>query len=325
MSDTVLTDETPYTDASPRPVLTAVVTAEPAKPRSSRPRSRPAPGTEGFSVVRALGMATIWLFTAFNCFILYWLLASSFKTPREIFDSPFGLPRDLFEVGRPFRNWATAWVTSGFGTAFVNTVIVVAVSCVLIIAIGSPAAYALSRFGARGSDVLTVFFIVGIGVPFQTVVIPLFVAMSKLGIADSLGGLMLVYVALSLPFTVFLLTGFFRSLPDELEEAAAVDGLGPARTFLIVMLPLARGGIITTVILNAIALWNETLIAVVLLREDSQFTMARALFTFYQTMQYNSDYGGLMAGVAIVVLPMFLLYLVLARRIIEGLTLGSGK
>lgn len=302
-----------------------VVTSTPAQPRKAPSRPRRAPGTERINPLRILGHGVIWLFTLFNCFILYWLLVSSFKTPREIFGSPFGLPHDLFVVGRPFRNWATAWVTAGFGTAFVNTLIVVALSCLLLVVLGAPAAYALSRLGGRGAGALTTFFVIGIGVPFQTVVIPLFVGMSEIGLTDSLPGLVLVYVALSLPFTVFLLTGFFASLPDELEEAAAVDGLGPARTFLVVMLPLARGGVLTMVILNAIGLWNETLLAVVLLRDDAQFTMSRSLFTFYQTMQYNSDYGGLLAGVAIVVLPMFFLYLVLARRIIEGLTLGSGK
>lgn len=305
---------------------TSVVTSRRPSGRTSTAKPRPAPGTEGFSLVRLVGMGVIWIFTAFNCFILYWLLVSSLKTPREIFGSPFGLPHDLFAVGRPLRNWATAWLTSGFGTAFLNTVFVVAVSCVLLVAIGAPAAYALSRLaGARLGGALTTFFVVGLGVPFQTLIIPLFVAMSSMGMVDSLLGLVVVYVALSLPFTVFLLTGFFVSLPDEIEEAAAIDGLGPARTFLTVMLPLARGGVITCVTLNAIGLWNETLLSIVLLRDDSQFTMARALFTFYQTMQYNSDYGALLAGVAIVVLPMFVLYLFLARRIIEGLTLGSGK
>lgn len=316
-----MTSDTAPERTTRKPVVTAAV----ARPRKAPARPKAAPGTEGFSAVRLFGQAVIWLFTLFNCFILYWLLISSFKTPREIFGAPFGLPHDLFSVGRPFRNWATAWATSGFGHAFLNTVIVVAVACILIVALSAPAAYALSRLGGRGSGFLTTFFVIGIGVPFQTVLIPLFVAMSKLGMADSLWGLILVYVALSLPFTVFLLTGFFGSLPDELDEAAAMDGLGPVRTFVTVMLPLARGGMITAITLNAISLWNETLLSVVFLRDDSQFTMARALFTFYQTMQYNSDWGGLLAGVAIVVLPMFLLYLVLARRIIEGLTLGSGK
>lgn len=309
------------------PALTSPVVTH-ARPgqRTAPRRPRPAPGTERFGPIKLLGHGVIWLFTLFNLFILYWLLVSSLKSPREIFGSPFGLPHDLFTVGRPLRNWATAWSTSGFDRAFLNTGFVVALSCLMLVVIGAPAAYALSRLGGRRtSSYLTTFMVIGIGVPFQTIVIPLFVAMSEIGLANSLWGLTIVYIALSLPFTVFLLTGFFASLPDELEEAAAVDGLGPARTFLMVMLPLARGGIITVVTLNAIGLWNETLLSVVMLQDDAKFTIARALWSFYQTMQYNSDYGALMAGIAIVVLPMLILYIFLARRIIEGLTLGTGK
>lgn len=303
-----------------------VVTHTRAEARPAPRKPQPAPGTEGFSILRMLGFGLIWLFTLFNCFVLYWLLVSSFKRPQEIFQSPFGLPKLLFEEGKPFRNYATAFQLSGFGTAFLNTILVVAAACILLIVIGAPAAYALSRLGGpRLSGFLTTFMVIGIGVPFQTIVIPLFVAMHEIGLANSLVGLTIVYVALSLPFTVFLLTGFFASLPDELEEAAAVDGLSPARTFLTVMLPLARGGLITCITLNAIGLWNETLLAVVLVQEDSKFTISRALFSFYKTMQYNSDWGALMAGIAIVVLPMLILYMFLARRIIEGLTLGTGK
>lgn len=304
---------------------TPVVTAAAATRRAPVRRPRRAPGSTRVGPVKLLGTAVIWAFTIFNVFVLYWLLVSSFKTPREIFSHPFGLPHDLFSVGRPFRNWATAWVTSGFGTAFLNTVIVVGLASVAIIIVAAPAAYALSRLGARGSAVMTNFFAIGMGVPFQTVIIPLFIVLAKVGLTNSMIGLFLIYVALSLPFTVFLLTGFFRSLPNELEEAAAVDGASALRIFGTVMLPLARGGVITALILNAIGLWNETLLAIVFLQDNDKYTIARALFSFYGTMTYNSDWGGLMAGVAIVVLPMLVLYMLLARRIIAGLTLGAGK
>lgn len=304
----------------------SVVTSFQPAARTRSVRSRPAPGVGNTGLLKFAGSAVIWLFTAFNVFILYWLVTASFKTPREIFTKPFGLPRDLFTVGKPFRNYATAWLTSGFGTAFLNTVLLVAVAAVSIIVVAAPAAYALTRLRkGRGSEAITNFFAIGMGVPFQTVMIPLFIAFAKVDLVNSMVGLYVLYVALSLPFTVFLLTGFFRSLPDELEEAAAVDGAKPVRTFFTIMLPLARGGIVTALILNAIGLWNETLLAVVFLQDTGKFTVSRALFSFYGTMTYNSDWGGLMAGVAIVVLPMLILYVLLARRIIEGLTLGAGK
>ncbi|RZQ61732.1 carbohydrate ABC transporter permease [Amycolatopsis suaedae] len=288
-------------------------------------KPKPPPGSRRFSPLRLVGKTVVWVFTAFNLFILYWLIASSFKTPVEIFTQPFQLPLQWFAVGDPFRNFSYAWNQAGFGSAFLTTTVLVAVAAVLTVALAAPAAYALTRLGVRGSNPLTNFFAIGMGVPFQTVVIPLFVGMAELNLTDDLFGLLLIYVALSLPFTVFLLTGFFRSLPGEMEEAAAIDGASPLRTFLSIMLPLARGGLITALILNAIGLWNETLLAIVFLQDNAKFTLARALFTFYSAARYQSEYGGLLAGVAIVVLPMLVLYVLLARRIITGLTLGAGK
>ncbi|RJQ81175.1 carbohydrate ABC transporter permease [Pseudonocardiaceae bacterium YIM PH 21723] len=287
-------------------------------------KPKPAPGSRRFSPLKFIGTVVVWLVTAFNLLVLYWLIAAAFKTPIEIFTKPFALPYTWFQRGVPFRNFEYAWNQAGFGEAVVSTVLLVGLATVVTVAISAPAAYALTRFGVRGAGGLTNVIAVGMGVPFQTVVIPLFVVLSKVHL-DNIYGLFIVYVALSIPFTVFLLTGFFRSLPDELEEAAAIDGASATRTFFSVMLPLARGGLITALILNAIGLWNETLLAIVFLKDQAEFTLSRALFTFYGAASYQSEYGGLIAGVALVVLPMLLLYVVLARQIITGLTLGSGK
>ncbi|MGV9301237.1 carbohydrate ABC transporter permease [Amycolatopsis sp. NPDC003676] len=299
--------------------------AAPGKPRRTPPRRpRPAPGSRRLSPLRLLGSAIVWLFTAGNLLVLYWLITASFKTPVEIFTKPFALPYQWFHVGKPFRNFVYAWNNAGFGDAVLSTVVLVGLATIATVAISAPCAYALTRLGVRGSGVLTNGVAIGMGVPFQTVIIPLFVAFSEIHL-DNQYGLFVLYVALSIPFTVFLLTGFFRSLPDEIEEAATLDGASPVRVFVSVVLPLARGGVITALTLNAIGLWNETLLAIVFLKDQAHFTLSRALFTFYGAASYQSEYGGLIAGVAIVVLPMLLLYVVLARRIITGLTLGAGK
>lgn len=299
--------------------------AAPGKPRRTPPRRpRPAPGSRRLSPLRLLGSTIVWLFTAGNLLVLYWLITASFKTPVEIFTKPFALPYQWFHVGKPFRNFVYAWNNAGFGDAVLSTVVLVGLATIATVAISAPCAYALTRLGVRGSGVLTNGVAIGMGVPFQTVIIPLFVAFSEIHL-DNQYGLFVLYVALSIPFTVFLLTGFFRSLPDEIEEAAALDGASPVRVFVSVVLPLARGGVITALTLNAIGLWNETLLAIVFLKDQAHFTLSRALFTFYGAASYQSEYGGLIAGVAIVVLPMLLLYVVLARRIITGLTLGAGK
>ncbi|SFP98886.1 carbohydrate ABC transporter permease [Amycolatopsis rubida] len=297
----------------------------PGKPRRTPPRRpRPAPGSRRLSPLRLLGSVLVWLFTAGNLLVLYWLITASFKTPVEIFTKPFALPYQWFHVGKPFRNFVYAWNNAGFGDAVLSTVVLVGLATIVTVAISAPCAYALTRLGVRGSGVLTNGVAIGMGVPFQTVIIPLFVAFSEIHL-DNQYGLFVLYVALSIPFTVFLLTGFFRSLPEEIEEAAVLDGASPARVFVSVVLPLARGGVVTALTLNAIGLWNETLLAIVFLKDQAHFTLSRALFTFYGAASYQSEYGGLIAGVAIVVLPMLLLYVVLARRIITGLTLGAGK
>lgn len=297
----------------------------PGKPRRTPPRRpRPAPGSRRLSPLRLLGSVLVWLFTAGNLLVLYWLITASFKTPVEIFTKPFALPYQWFHVGKPFRNFVYAWNNAGFGDAVLSTVVLFGLATIATVAVSAPCAYALTRLGVRGSGVLTNGVAIGMGVPFQTVIIPLFVAFSEIHL-DNQYGLFVLYVALSIPFTVFLLTGFFRSLPDEIEEAAVLDGASPVRVFVSVVLPLARGGVVTALTLNAIGLWNETLLAIVFLKDQAHFTLSRALFTFYGAASYQSEYGGLIAGVAIVVLPMLLLYVVLARRIITGLTLGAGK
>jgi N-acetylglucosamine transport system permease protein len=163
------------------------------------------------------------------------------------------------------------------------------------------------------------------GIPLQAVLVPLFLMTNWLGLADSLFGLGIVYVAISLPFTVFLLTGFFRSLPTEIEEAAALDGASGVRTFVGVMLPLAQPGIITAFTLNVVLLWNETLLVLVLITDNTQYTLPRALLGLYGTMQYTGNWGGLFAGSIIVATPVLVIFALLSRRIIEGMTLGASK
>jgi ABC-type glycerol-3-phosphate transport system permease component len=137
--------------------------------------------------------------------------------------------------------------------------------------------------------------------------------------------LVLIYLVLSLPFTVFLMTIYFRSLPTELEESAAIDGAGPARIFLTIMIPLARSGLVTALVLNIIALWNETLFVLVIVGDPQKRTLPAALLGLYNTMQYTSNWGGLFAGIVILVFPMILLYLWVGRRIVQGMTQGALK
>ncbi|MEV4415123.1 carbohydrate ABC transporter permease [Catellatospora sp. NPDC049609] len=262
-----------------------------------------------------------WLFVLTSVAALVWMVLQAFRDTRAILDRPWGLPDQL-----SFDNFVQAWTVSDFATATWNSLWVTVVSSVLTVAVAAPAAYHLSRHDSRVTRNLTLFFVLGLGVPVQVILIPLFIMLNSVYLVDSLVGLNLIYIGLSMPFTVFLLTGFFRSLPTELEEAASLDGATPAGTFWRIMLPVAKGGILTAFVLQVIGHWNETLLALTFLQSTDNYTLPVALISFVQQQTYSgADWGGLFAGLCIIVLPMLAVYVWLGRRLTEGLTLGMGK
>jgi N-acetylglucosamine transport system permease protein len=271
----------------------------------------------------------LWIWTVMLVLLTLWVILTSLKTPREIFDQPFGLP------AKPqWSNYEVAWNVAGLGKAALNSVCVVALAAGATIAISAPASYVLARVARPSASRITTYFAVGMGIPIQALLVPMFLMSNDLssfmtkwvtGWWDDRISLGLVYIVVSLPFTVFLLAAYFRSLPTELEEAAAIDGASPSRTFVEIMLPLARHGITTALVLNVVAMWNETLLVLVLIGDPSQRTLPAALLELYNTMQYTSNWGGLFAGIVILVLPMILLYLWVGRRIVQGMTQGALK
>lgn len=275
-----------------------------------------------------LGVAFVIGWAVFNLALLVWVVLGSFRAGSSVFTKPFALPQSW-----SFVNYVNAWVTSELGIGFFNSVLLVSLASGVAVGLAALAAYPLSRTATRSASPVTTLFAMGLGIPLQIIIVPLFVFMNHisnaayqtLGWWDSRISLFILYVATSLPFAVFLLTGFFRSLPVELEEAAALDGAGPLRIFGQIIWPLARPGITTALLLTGLGLWNETLLALVFITDDQQGTLPRALLGLYSTMQYTSNWGGLFAGIVIVVVPTIVLYLVLGRRIVEGMTLGAGK
>ncbi|MFF1870212.1 carbohydrate ABC transporter permease [Kitasatospora herbaricolor] len=298
--------------------MTTVVTkADELRAPPLRKRRRRAAAVLG----RLPGTAAVWLFTGFCLFAFAYLLISSVKSSRDVLEHPWSLPTTLH-----FENWSTAWNDGGFGSAFVNSALLVVAASTVTVVVAGPAAYVLGRRPGRVSNGLSLYFVLGLGIPVQVMVLPLYALMNRLGLIDSLFGLFVLYVVTSLPFTVFLLTSFFASLPAELEEAAALDGVSAAMTFWRIMLPLAGGGLVTATLLNAMAIWNETLLALMFIQTDDRFTLPLALLNYFQQQQFTgADFGALFAGVSIAILPMIGLYAWLGRRLTEGLTMGAGK
>jgi len=251
---------------------------------------------------------------------LIWVLVSSFKTGPEIFESPWGLPKNLL-----FDNYVSAWVGEGIGGYFINSLIVTIATLVLLLPSGAMAAYVLARYPFRGSKAIFGTFLGGMMFPHFLVIVPLFVMLKQIGMLDTKSGLVLVYVAYSLSFTVFVLYGFFQSLPGELAEAAMIDGCGHAGTFWRIMLPLARPGILVVAIFNAIGLWNEYGLALVLLPSKENRTLPLGIADMAMARQYQSDWGALFAGLVIVMLPVMIVYWIFRDRIHETMLRGAIK
>ena len=267
-----------------------------------------------------LAKALTWMWIGSIIFVVVWLAFASVKSNYDLFEGLWALPRELY-----WENYRTAWEAAGLVSALRNSVFVVGASVAIIVLVSAPAAYVLSRMKFRGASTLTHFFAVGIGIPAQIILIPLFALLARVNLTNNLVGLVLVYCGLSVPFTVYLLTGFFRTLPSELEEAASIDGASPHSVFFKVMLPLARPGLLTAIALNAVSLWNEFLIALTLINENSKYTISLGVLALYTSLRYTANWAAMFAGVVIVMMPMIVFYALLSRQVIEGLTLGAGK
>ncbi len=260
---------------------------------------------------------------AFTLLILLpiaWVLVSSLKSGYEIVGSPWSLPAHPQWV-----NFRKAWEGAGIGPAFYNSLVVTVSTLLILLPAGSMAAYVLARYPFPGRNAIFGTFLGGMMFPNFLVIVPVFFLMRSIHLFDTKTGLVLVYVAYSLSFTVFVMTGFFQVLPAELGEAAMIDGCGHAGTFWKVMLPLARPGLIVVGIFNAIGLWNEYTLALVLIPSKANWTLPKGIANVTMTQQYQSDWGALFAGLVIVMLPVLIVYWIFRDRIHETMLAGAVK
>ncbi|QPC91790.1 carbohydrate ABC transporter permease [Mesorhizobium sp. INR15] len=256
-----------------------------------------------------------------SVFLVVWVIMASLKNTRGLFGQPWSLP-----TSPVFENYVKAWVSNRFEHYFLNSFLVVSCSVVALLLVAVPAAYVLSRGQFKGRKTLLNFFIFGMGVPIPLLFIPLVVLTTELGIVDTLVGLGIVYVSIALPFTIYVLQGFFSSLPSELESAAIIDGCSDWQVFWHVMLPLAAPGAATVAILNFVALWNEYQISLVLINSPENRTLSLGIYSLITSMQYSGgNWPGLFAGVTIVMVPTVALYIFLSERMISGITMGGVK
>lgn len=251
---------------------------------------------------------------------MLWMLVSSLKTGFEVVGKPWALP-----ASPQWVNYTNAWKEAGIGQAFFNSLWITLATLAILLPVSAMAAYVLARYPFRGSKIIFGTFLGGMMFPHFLVIVPLFFLMRSIHLLDTKTGLTLVYVAYSLSFTVFVLTGFFQGLPGELAEAAMIDGCGHSGTFWRIMLPLARPGIIVVGIFNAIGLWNEYGLALVLVPSEENRTLPLGIANLSMTQQYQSDWGALFAGLVIVMLPVLVVYWIFRDRIHDTMLAGAVK
>ena len=256
---------------------------------------------------------------------MFWLLTTSLKDDQSIFLKPFALPQ-LERL--QWSNFAYAWTKGHFGDYFFNSVVVTAATVAASTVLAAMAAYVLARFTFRGAKPLLFYFLAGLMVPLQMAIVPLFFQMKQMHMLGSRVGLVTVYVAFGMPFAIFVLTGFFKSLPASLHESALIDGAGEFRAFWHIMLPLARPGLITVAIFSFLGTWNEFFMAFMFLSGEGSErlrTLPLGLADITIVSQYRSDWGMAFAGLVIVMLPTLLAYALVQRRLTKGITLGALK
>ncbi len=262
-------------------------------------------------------------------FPILWLAMTSLKSTEEIFRGAWAFP-----TAPRWENYVHAWTDEpGLGPYFTRSVVLTLVSVTLILAAGSGATYALTRFRFRGASFLFNTFVAGMVFPIFLAVVPLFLLLNQTripglaprGFVNSYVGLTAVYVAYSLPFTVFVLSGFFRNLPRELAEAAGIDGASRWQTYLQVMLPLARPGLVVAGVFNFLGIWNEYPLALVLLTDRRAYTLPLGLAQITQRQQYSADWGALFAALFLIMLPTMAVYALFQRQVSTGLTAGAIK
>ncbi|MGO2683667.1 carbohydrate ABC transporter permease [Microbacterium sp.] len=251
---------------------------------------------------------------------MVWTLIGSFKTTPEIFSSPFGLPAEW-----NFDNYVNAWVNNNFGQMFLNTIIVVGVSLVLVMMLGAMCAYVLARFSLPGSRVIYYLMLAGLTFPVFLAIVPLFFILQGMGLLNTLPGLILTYVAFALPFTVFFLYSFFKSLPYEIQEAAYVDGASEWRTFFQVMLPMAKPGMAAVAIMNFLGLWNQFLLPISLNTNTDNYVLSQGMANFASAAGYQVDFGAMFAAVMITIIPVLLVYVLFQRQLQGSVSQGTSR
>jgi len=278
--------------------------------------------TTGAALRAGLGGVLKWIlliyFAMYTLFPLIWLFISSFKTNTELFADPFSLPA-VWQIG----NYINALKVSGLIKMMGNSILIGGLSTVLNVLCASMLAYCLSRFRFKGRETIFTFFAAGILVPLNALMVPYFVIISKIGLYDTHAGLILLYSAIGIPMSTFIIRGLMDSLSREIEEAADIDGCGFFGRYFRIILPLSRNGLVTAATFQFLTCWNEFVFANLL--TSSQNVRTIQLGIRYFTNQFSTDFVSMYAAIVISIVPSIVGYMIFQKQIVSGLTSGAVK
>jgi raffinose/stachyose/melibiose transport system permease protein len=280
--------------------------------RSESTRSR------RFWVGKVFQYAILITFAVLCIIPLFWVTATSFKTTKEIALNPLGAPT-IFH----WSNYPEAWTVGRFGKYFLNSIIVSVPIVLGTVGLAALAGYGLARFRLPGGQVIFYIFLLGLMVPFQSIMIPLFYILKDLGFIGTYWAMIVPSVALGLPFSIFFMRAFFMGLPYELADAAKIDGCNEFDAFWRVMLPLAGPGLSSLTVFQFMGAWNSFLLPLIYMQKEDLRPVVLGLMFFKS--QYMQNYPLTMAGATIVMLPIIVIYVIFQRRFIQGLTAGAIK
>ncbi len=259
-----------------------------------------------------------------------WVFLASIKENSEFYGNPWTLPKGIY-----FQNFIDAFEKAKMGEYFLNSIFVTCLALLILLVVALPAAYVLARYRFFGSKLINIMFMGGLFINVNYIVVPIFLMfvdadkfLRLLGtdgfFLNNLFVVALVYASTALPFTIYLLSGFFVTIPRDYEEAAYMDGSGYFRTMVQIMMPMALPSIITVILFNFLSFWNEYIISMTLLTKDSK-TLPVGLMQLMQAQKAAANYGQLYAGLVIVMLPTLILYILVQKKLTQGMSLGGLK
>lgn len=262
---------------------------------------------------------------------VFWVFMASIKENSEFYRNPWALPEGFY-----FQNFIDAWESANMGSYMLNSVFVTVVAIFLLVIIALPASYVLARFKFKSSKFWNILFMAGLFINVNYIVVPIFLMLNDgdkwiyktfgtTFFMNNLFVLALVYAATALPFTIYLLSGYFKTLARDYEEAAYVDGAGYFRTMVQIIIPMAKPSIVTVILFNFLAFWNEYIISMTLLTKPELKTLPVGLMNLMAAQRSAVQYGKMYAGLVIVMLPTLILYMCVQKKLTQGMTVGGLK